>query len=113
MHELPVAQNILEIGLKHAREANAHKITKIHLVIGQFSSIIDDSILFYWDLISKGTLAEGSVITFKRIPAQFECLDCHATVDWDQIQGECPHCHSARLKLLTGTEFFIESIEVE
>jgi hydrogenase nickel incorporation protein HypA/HybF len=62
MHELPVAENVLEITLRHARQANATRVTDLYLVVGQLSSIIDDSLQFYWDIISKDTIAEGAVL---------------------------------------------------
>jgi Zn finger protein HypA/HybF involved in hydrogenase expression len=72
MHELAVTESILEIALRHGQPAQARKITDLYLVIGQLSSIVDDSVQFYWDFISKNTPAEGA--SFSRIPAEFCCL---------------------------------------
>ena len=47
MHELPVTESILEIALRHAQEAGARRITDLYLIIGQLSTIVDDSIQFY------------------------------------------------------------------
>jgi hydrogenase nickel incorporation protein HypA/HybF len=113
MHELPVSQNILEICVKHAKDANATKITNINIVIGQFASIVDDSLSFYWDIIAKNTIASESALNFKRVPAKFECLDCKTTFNWQDVQGECPNCNSSKVRLIAGNEFFVESIEVE
>jgi len=79
MHELSVTENILEIASRHAIKANAHSISDIHIVIGQLSSIIDDSVEFYWDIISEGTICKGARLHFSRIPARLECLDCGNT----------------------------------
>ena len=49
MHELPIAENIKNLAVKHAEQANAEKITDIFLVIGQLSSVVDESIQFYAD----------------------------------------------------------------
>ena len=113
MHELPVTQNILEIGIKTAEQAKASRILKINLVIGQFASIIDDSVQFYWQMIAKNTIAEGSQLIFDRIPAEFECRDCHSCTNWTEALDKCPNGGSVKLSLCKGTEFFIESIEVE
>ena len=53
MHELAVTQSILDISLRYAQKANAKRIGVIHLVIGKFSSIVDDSVQFYWDMIGR------------------------------------------------------------
>jgi hydrogenase nickel incorporation protein HypA/HybF len=52
MHELAVTESILEIALRHAQEHNARHITGLYLVLGQWASIVDDSVQFYWDIIS-------------------------------------------------------------
>jgi hydrogenase nickel incorporation protein HypA/HybF len=69
MRELAVTQSILIISLHHAKEASARRITGINLVIGQFLSIVDDSVQFYWDIVSDGTIAKGARLHFDRIPS--------------------------------------------
>ena len=49
MHELPVAQSILDIAIRNGTQANARRVTDIFLVIGELSSLVDESIQFYWD----------------------------------------------------------------
>ena len=76
MHELAVTQSILDISLRHAEKAGAKRITDINLVIGQFSSIVDDSVQFYWDIVAKETLAQGATLHFNRIPGEMTCKSC-------------------------------------
>jgi hydrogenase nickel incorporation protein HypA/HybF len=113
MHELPVTQGMLSIALEHATEAGAHKITAINLVIGEMSGIVDDSIQFYFDFISKGTLAEGASLNFERIPARFRCHSCN--IDFSPPEGRwvCPECHEWSVDIVAGREFYVDSIEVD
>ena len=90
MHELSVAESILEIALRHAQPAQARKISDLYLVIGQLSSLIDDSVQFYWDFISKETPAEGARLHFRRIPAEFRCLDCDQAFTLCNSDLGCP-----------------------
>ena len=51
------------------KEANAAKITDINLIIGQFSSIVDELIEF--DLmIANGTIADEAVLHFNAFRAR-------------------------------------------
>ncbi len=65
MHELSVTESVLEIACKHAKKAGATRVTDVSLVIGRLSSIVDDSVSFYWDVISKDTLCEGAKLHFQ------------------------------------------------
>lgn len=111
MHELPITQNILQIALRHAREAK--QIIRVNLVIGDLSSVIGDSVQFYWDMISKGTIAEGSTLHFTRIKASFRCEECENEYEPSDREFNCPHCGSNQVVLVAGREFQLESIEVE
>ncbi len=113
MHELSVTESVLEIACKHGEKAHANKVTDIYLVIGKLSSIVDDSVQFYWDFISKGTLCEGATLHFKRIPAELICLDCDHKYTLDDELTPCPQCGSARIRVISGDEFNLESIEVQ
>jgi len=113
MHELSVTESVLEIACKHAKKAQATKVTDIFLVIGRLSSIIDDSVQFYWDLISENTICEGAQLHFERIPATLVCLECDQQYQLEKELIPCPNCGSARIRVLSGDEFNIESIEIQ
>ena len=113
MHELSVTESILEISLRHAKQANAKRITNLYLVIGQLASIVDDSVQFYWDIVSKGTIADGAILHFKRLPATLECQDCNNRYTPSDNSFACPACSSDRVKVISGDEFFMEAIDIE
>ena len=113
MHELPAAQSILEISLRHAKQANATRVTDIHLVIGQLATLVDDSIQFYWEMIAKDTIAETAMLHFRRVPAQLQCMVCSEKFSPDGEQIRCPKCDSVGVKVIAGEEFFVEAIDVD
>ncbi|MBI2333089.1 MAG: hydrogenase maturation nickel metallochaperone HypA [Chloroflexi bacterium] len=113
MHELSIAESILNIALCHAEKVSATRISDIHLVIGKLSYVMDDSVQFYWDTIAKDTIAEGARLHFKRVPAELLCLDCSQHYAPDGETLACPNCQSTRVKVVAGEEFRIESIDVE
>ncbi len=113
MHELAVTESILSIAQKHAIDAHARKVTDVYIVIGKLSSIVDDSVQFYWDIISQNTLCENSILHFERIPAKLICLDCNIEYEVNGDLTACPSCQSLRVKINSGEEFYLDSIEIE
>jgi hydrogenase nickel incorporation protein HypA/HybF len=113
MHELSVTESILSIALENANKANAVKVTGINLVIGQLSSLVDDSIQFYWDTISEGTICQGAILHFNRIKAVLKCLDCEQEYMIDKGLAPCTKCGSYRSTIIHGEEFYLDSIEIE
>ncbi len=110
MHELPITEGILKIATD---AAGGRRITTIHLLVGELSSIVDDSVQFYFDMLSKGTVAEGALLDFQRRPATIECRDCDRSFEVRApLPSTCPHCGGTRLQVMGGRELRIESIEV-
>ena len=110
MHELSVTHNILDVALRHAGDK---RITNIYLVIGQLSSFVDESIQFYWSIISKDTLAENAQLSFQRLPAIMRCEDCGERYQLAGDDFACPACGSLAVQLVSGDEFYIDAIDVE
>ena len=111
MHELAVTQSILDIALRYADGTS--RITQLNLVVGDLASVVDDSVQFYWDIVSKGTAAEGATLHFRRIKTRFQCSACEQGFEPDGRLFECPHCGGEQVVLVAGKEFRLESIEVE
>jgi hydrogenase nickel incorporation protein HypA/HybF len=113
VHELSITQRILEIAIEHGEKAGARQITDVYLVIGQLSSVVDDSVQFYWDLIGQDTIAVGARLHFQRIPTEFSCLDCGLQYKPDTDSFLCPGCNSQHIKIAAGEEFYLDSIEID
>jgi hydrogenase nickel incorporation protein HypA/HybF len=113
MHELSITQQILDIAKKHGEQNQAERITDLFLVIGELSSVIDDSVQFYWDMIAKDTICQDAKLHFVRKPAIFKCLDCGVEYNLNKGElGPCPNCQSSRMEILQGKEFHLESINI-
>jgi hydrogenase nickel incorporation protein HypA/HybF len=113
VHELSFAESTLELTLRRAREAGAARVVALYLVVGEFTPLEPASLEFYWDQITKGTPADGSRVTVRRVPAQLTCTDCGADFDGRDETWVCQACGSSRLRMTRGDECYLEAIDVE
>ena len=113
MHELPVTESILRIVLHHAEKAGAQRVVRVNLVLGELSSIISDSVQFYWGLVAEGTAPEGAELRFRPVRAELRSKAGGTAFPQRRDDWLCPQCGSASVEVITGDQFLVESIEVE
>jgi hydrogenase nickel incorporation protein HypA/HybF len=113
MHELSVTEEILKITLEHARRAKADRVLKVHLVVGDLTGFAGESIQFYFDLLSEGTEAEKAALLITRISIRARCQACREEFSPDGMAWACPQCGGSVEEIVSGREFYVESIEVE
>ncbi len=109
MHELTITQNIVDIAINEAKD---RRITAINLVIGELTSVVEESIRFCFNAISEGTAAEGAALSLVKVPALLECRHCSCRFGLDR-EGVCPSCGGIGGQVVRGRELYVESIEVE
>lgn len=113
MHELYVAQNLLEAAEKAAREHNAAKITSIRLIIGEWSGIEFEALSFCLKVAGKGTLAEDAVVEIESPKLKCRCRECGLEFEPEQQRFACAECGSPETEVISGREIQIESIDLE
>jgi hydrogenase nickel incorporation protein HypA/HybF len=113
MHELAITQSMFGIVLKQAEQSKAKKVTKINLVIGEMTGVVEDCVQFYMDILSKGTIAEGVKVVVKSVTPTARCRSCDKMFPVKEMEWKCPQCGSINLEINGGKELFVESIEVE
>ncbi len=113
MHELAITQSMFDLVLEQAKKVGAKKVGKINLVIGEMTGVVGDCVQFYFDFISKGTLAEGAALSFVMVPPKAQCRGCDKPFELKEFDWTCPYCGGNSLQIVAGKELFVESIEVE
>ena len=113
MHEFSITEHLLKDCIREAQAQNASKIRVIRLCIGALRGIVPDCIQIYLDMLAEGTIAEGARIESETLPVRVRCLDCGREGEITPHHLECPQCQSLHLKLLSGKEFYIKSLEID
>ncbi len=113
MHELSITQSILAIVLEQAKVAEASKVTKVNLTIGELAGVVDECVQFYFELLSKETIADNASLSFQHLPTRLRCRNCDTVFLPDNLSWACPNCREQKGEIISGRELYIESIEVE
>ncbi|UFS70411.1 hydrogenase maturation nickel metallochaperone HypA [Geomonas sp. RF6] len=113
MHELSVTEGLLKIITDEVQGTSVRKVYGVNLVIGDLASIVDESVQFYFDILSKGSIAEAARLSITRVPAEFSCRSCGFNVQHRQNCYKCLACGGNDVLVTKGYEFYIDSIEVE
>lgn len=113
MHELPVTQGILRIAAEEAAKHNAKRVSLIKVKVGLLTSILPECINYYFEILSKGTVAEGAVIEVEKLPLKVKCNNCGVLSEIEPKSFRCPECSSQDLTIVQGNEFYVDSLEVE
>jgi len=103
----------LSLALKNATKAGARKIVGIHLVVGDYTGVVEDAVNFYFGFLSKDTIAAGSKISYTHVPGQLRCRDCDILFPLQKRDYQCPKCDGKRVEIVGGRELYIENMEEE
>ena len=113
MHELSIANSLVEIASEHAADAGAEKIKTITLRIGALSCVHQDALRFSFELITKDTMLEGAQLEITAVPVTIFCSDCNKESELPGIQSfRCPICDAPTADIRRGRELDIDSIEI-
>jgi hydrogenase nickel incorporation protein HypA/HybF len=113
VHEMGIAQNILEIAVEAANKEGATKITRIDLVAGELRGLVPMQLTFCFSIVAKDTIASGAYLNVEEVPVTARCQDCNADFAVKEYEYLCPKCGSVKIQVTGGTELRVKDIEVE
>jgi len=113
MHELSIAQNIIEIVNNSISENEGSKVKFVYLKVGKLGNVVTDSLNFGYNILVKDTELKNSSLVIDNIPITIECENCNAISTLEDLIFICPNCSSPKVKLISGDELQIKEIELE
>jgi hydrogenase nickel incorporation protein HypA/HybF len=113
MHEMGIAQNILEIALEAAEKEKASRVTRIDMVAGELRGLVPMQLTFCFGIVAQNTIASGAYLNIEEVPITAHCEDCNADFPVKEYEYLCPVCSSAKVRITGGTELRIKDIEIE
>jgi hydrogenase nickel incorporation protein HypA/HybF len=113
MHELSATKSLLKMVVFEAKKNKMRKIKKVTVGLGNLTTYKKDSLLLYYDILKKeNSLLSGSALSVKEIKGKVLCRKCgKERIIGEDIMLFCPKCSSSDVKLISGKEFLIKSVE--
>jgi hydrogenase nickel incorporation protein HypA/HybF len=113
MHEISIAQSIIEIAEAKAREQNSRCIQLIKIRLGEFTTVVREALEFAFEVARQETMAENARLEIESVPMVVRCVACGPMTD--PVREVCLICSECGLPLevVAGEELQVEYIEVE
>lgn len=113
MHEMGIAQELVRIALDAIPDdIAAPRVEKINLKIGKLAAVVEHSLTFCFEIITRDTPLEGAALEIISVPVTIRCRACSHEWQVDQPAFQCPACRDGEVEMLTGREIEITSIEL-
>lgn len=112
MHELGIAQSILEIAREHVPSEDVGRVALIRVRLGPLCGVVGDSLAFCFEALVSDSPFPGARLVIEAVPLVGRCLDCNRTVESTEWIPSCPHCLAGRLQIERGDDLSVSQIEL-
>ena len=113
MHELAVTKGLLKICLEEGEKHKIKKIRKINIKVGELTDLLPACIEYYFNIVSKDTIAENTKINVEMIPVEIKCNECGYSGVLGKNNYVCPKCKGIVYEITKGKEFYLDTMEVD
>ena len=112
MHEMSLCEGIRQVIEDQARVHAFDGVKRVRVEIGRFSGVEKPALEFAFDVVMRGSVAEGAVLEMIDLPGRAMCYDCVREVEIGERLSPCPDCGGGRLMPVAGDEMKIKDLEV-
>ncbi|HKZ57596.1 MAG TPA: hydrogenase maturation nickel metallochaperone HypA [Thermodesulfovibrionales bacterium] len=113
MHEVSIAQSLLKIAVENCEKNGYKRIEAIKVKVGRASGIMPDALLFAFDAVKIGSIADKASLNIEDIPVSGFCESCNKNFTVDEaFVINCPICGNISIRMETGRELHIEEMDV-
>lgn len=112
MHEMALCEGIRGVIEDQAKAHGFAAVRRVRLEIGRFAGVEKRALSFCFDVVMRGSVAEGAALEMVDLPGRALCYDCGQEVEIDDRLAPCPLCGGGRLMPVAGDEMRIKDMEV-
>jgi hydrogenase nickel incorporation protein HypA/HybF len=110
MHELSIAESVVEIAVRHAQ---GRRVEKVELKVGYLRQVVPSALEFAFELVSQGTSVEGAELELEEVPAAGICRSCGERTPLPGFPLACRACGGFDVEVTQGEELLVDSLDLE
>jgi hydrogenase nickel incorporation protein HypA/HybF len=104
MHELAIANSVLDAVQKEAQLRSGMRIAKVGLRVGDLAGVDQDALSFCLEVEVKHSALEPTIFEIERCPQRRQCSQCDNTFTVVNYDPLCPNCGGSNSTFLSGDE---------
>jgi hydrogenase nickel incorporation protein HypA/HybF len=112
MHELSLAQSIVEILRQHVPAEQESSVTGVKVRVGALSGVVPESLEFCFGVVTQGTPLGSARLEIERVPAVCACRACGHLFDVEGVAFVCPTCGGGDVRVTSGQELQVVHLEL-
>jgi len=113
MHEMSIAESLVDIIRDEMSKNNARALKSVRLHIGEISAVVPQALSFCFHVITEGTEMEGARLDMDIVPLRGYCHPCDRDFPIENFEFACPYCGNREIETISGQDLSIVEIEVE
>ena len=113
MHELGIAENILEIVRRAVPDERTSAIGNIRLRVGPFAGVVPDSLKFCFAALSSDVGMTNAALRIEQTPLSALCRGCGNKSEVEKFVFRCSACGGVDLEIVSGNELEVVEIEIK
>lgn len=113
MHEVSICESIIDILKERAAAQGRPRVSMVRLKVGEMAGVAEGSMRFAFEVVTKGTLAEGAELLIDTVPLTARCRACGHEFHIEGYAFSCASCGGPDIEVVSGRELMIDEIEME
>ncbi|UCH31380.1 MAG: hydrogenase maturation nickel metallochaperone HypA [Candidatus Bathyarchaeota archaeon] len=121
VHEGSITTQIVETVLNEANQRKARRVVKVNLTIGSLTFLNPEQVQFWYKILTKETIMEGSILEIEGKDGTVRCPKCEYEGDFKYVDDsifhapipvlQCPQC-DGKVEIISGKDCLIRSVKM-
>lgn len=123
MHEVSVVTSLVDAVIAELEKYDVTRVNSVTIIIGDLTNLGDEQMSFAYEIVTRGTVLDGSELIIEHEPIELDCEGCGyvgpavvlSDPDFDTHSIpvlSCPKC-GGHVKVVKGMSCMVKCMDIE